>query len=58
MSIFLVEDGGTGGAVAHGPGYIPGPQGSLIHLNGRRDLGYDAVFLDSEGNRVAVHSME
>lgn len=74
---------GIGGAIVHGPGYVPTEEGSLVYLNGgadlaiplgrveqaggkiilpktliAADLGYFAIIRDSEGNRVALHSMQ
>jgi predicted enzyme related to lactoylglutathione lyase len=82
LGFFLVKQGGIGGAIVHGEGYIPSPDGTLVYLNGGKDLntmldrvekaggkilkpktkindnlGYFAIFVDSEGNRVALHSM-
>ncbi|WP_295120396.1 VOC family protein [uncultured Chitinophaga sp.] len=74
---------GIGGAIAHGPDYLPSQRGSLVYLNAgedlsivlnrvpdaggkieldkklvsdQSDLGYYAIFQDTEGNRVALHS--
>lgn len=71
----------VGGAIVHGEGYEPSPKGSIVYLNGGKDLstylsrvekaggkvtvpkmsigqnGFIAHFTDSEGNRVAFHSM-
>jgi predicted enzyme related to lactoylglutathione lyase len=83
MGFFLVEKGGIGGAIVYGEGYVPSKEGTLVYLNGGKDLsvvlnrvenaggkiispkmkindelGYIALFLDSEGNRVALHSMK
>ena len=83
MGFFLVEKGGIGGAIVYGEGYVPSKEGSLVYLNGGKDLsvvldrienaggkiispkmkindelGYIALFFDSEGNRVALHSMK
>jgi predicted enzyme related to lactoylglutathione lyase len=82
LGFFLVEQGGIGGAIAHGPGYEPSEKGALVYLNGGADLqvvlervqgaggkvlmqktqitpdlGHYALFEDTEGNRVAIHSM-
>jgi predicted enzyme related to lactoylglutathione lyase len=84
MAMFEVEDGTTGGAVVHAPGYYEtGSQGPLIYLNGSPDLqnvldkieaaggkilqpktqispqyGYMAIFTDTEGNKIGLHSMQ
>ena len=70
-----------GGAIVHGEGYEPSSKGSVVYLNGGKDLsvalskvekaggkilmpktsigenGFMAHFTDTEGNRVALHSM-
>jgi hypothetical protein len=70
------------GALVQGPGYEPGPGGTLLYLDAGRDLapmlarvepaggrvvkartaigehGFIAQFIDTEGNRVALHSPE
>ncbi len=78
---FFPADGGIGGAIVCGPGSVPHESGSLIYLNGGKDLnnvlgkvneaggrvimsktaiseeaGYFAIFIDSEGNKLALHS--
>ena len=83
MGFLLVEKGGIGGAIVQGEGYVPSQEGTLVYLNGGKDLnvvlnrvenaggqiilpktkindelGYFAIFLDCEGNKVALHSME
>lgn len=85
MGMLLADQskGGVGGAIVQGEGYVPTSQGSLVYLNGGRDLnvvlsrvekaggkilhpktfimegyGYFALFQDSEGNRLGLHSME
>ena len=75
------RQGGIGGAITHGEGYVPSQQGTLVYLSGGADLivapdrvddaggtillgktpigpelGYYARFLDTEGNRLALHS--
>jgi hypothetical protein len=80
-SAMFAYDGGVGGGLVAGDGYVPSAEGSLVYLNANPDLsvvlnrvkgaggqvvkpktdigenGYFAIFLDSEGNRVALHSM-
>ncbi len=84
MGFLLHEEGkGVGGAIVHGEGCEPATQGTIVYLNGGRDLsavlsrvegaggkvlvgktlitpeyGWYAHFLDSEGNRVGLHSPE
>lgn len=83
MGFFLAENGGIGGAIVQGEGYVPSQEGTLVYLNGGKDLsvvldrvenaggkiihsktkindelGYFAIFNDSEGNKMALHSME
>lgn len=81
MGMFPAEEGGVGGGVIQGEGYVPSAEGSLVYLNGGDDLsvvlgrveaaggqvilpktsigenGFMAYFLDTEGNKVALHSM-
>ena len=82
LGFFLFDqNGGVGGAIVNGEGYIPFQTGTLVYLNGGADLvvvldrvddaggtvllgktqispqlGYYALFLDTEGNRLALHS--
>lgn len=78
---FFPARNGIGGAVVAGPGSTPSDTGTLIYLNGGKDLnnilskveeaggrvvmpktlinedhGYFAIFIDSEGNKLALHS--
>ncbi|TXE08296.1 VOC family protein [Gelidibacter salicanalis] len=78
---FFPADKGIGGAIVAGPGSTPSDTGTLIYLNGGKDLyqvlqrvepaggriimpktlikkesGYFAIFIDSEGNKLALHS--
>jgi len=80
MAMLPVEEGGVGGAIVKGEGYVPSTEGSLVWLNGGEDLttvldrvepaggqvllpkmnigehGFTALFLDTEGNKVGLHS--
>lgn len=83
MGFLPCEQGGIGGAIVSGTGYVPSKEGTLVYLNGGKDLnvvlnrivsaggkiivakteitaelGFFATFIDSEGNKVALHSME
>lgn len=78
---FFPADEGIGGAIVAGQGCVPSETGSLLYLNGGKDLnttlekievaggrvilpktlinqesGYFAIFIDTEGNRLALHS--
>lgn len=78
---FFPAKNGVGGAIVAGPGSTPSDTGSLLYLNGGKDLnlilekveaaggriimpktlineeaGYFAIFIDSEGNKLALHS--
>lgn len=80
MALFPTNNG-IGGAVVMGEGSIPSESGTLVYLNGGKDLsvvlerieeaggriilektlisneaGYFALFIDSEGNKLAIHS--
>ena len=63
---FFPAEGGVGGAVVSGPGSVPHESGPLVYLTGGKDLnevlnkvpeaGYFAIFIDCEGNKLALHS--
>jgi len=80
MALFPA-DNGIGGAIVVGEGSIPSETGTLVYLNGGKDLapvlgrveeaggriilektliskedGYFALFIDTEGNKLALHS--
>lgn len=80
MALFPA-DNGIGGAIVVGIGSIPSETGTLVYLNGGKDLspvlsrveegggrivlektliseddGYFALFIDTEGNKMALHS--
>ena len=77
------ESQGVGAGIVKGDGYVPSQVGTLIYLNGGKDLnvvlnrveaaggkvlqsktqitpeiGNVALFLDTEGNKLGIHSME
>lgn len=76
-----MANGGIGGGLVQGEGFVPTQQGALIYLNGGPDLsvalakvedaggtillpktslgpnGFMAHLLDTEGNKIALHSM-
>src|SRR3954469_9582650 len=80
-SAVFPHEGGVGGGLVAGEGYLPNPQGSVLYLNSNPDLniilkrikaaggqvikpktdlgenGFFALFLDTEGNRIALHSL-
>ena len=80
-SAMFPHNGGVGGGLVAGDGYIPHAHGPLVYLNAHPDLdmvlgrvkaaggqvlqpktdigenGFFALILDTEGNRVALHSM-
>ncbi len=80
MAMLPAEQGGVGGAIVQGEGYVPSKEGVLVWLNGGEDLnvvlervpeaggeissskrslgehGFAAMFLDTEGNRIGLHS--
>jgi uncharacterized protein len=83
MAFMNVEEGAVGGAICCGKGYKPSADGTLVYLNGGKDLsvplsrvekaggkiimpktmiseeiGYMAFFIDSEGNKMAFHSLK
>jgi uncharacterized protein len=77
-----MQNGGVGGGIAQGEGFVPSTNGTIVYLNGGDDLaiplskveaaggkifipktsiggnGYMAQFIDTEGNRIALHSMK
>lgn len=81
MTMGFFPANGVSGALVKGKGYIPSTRGSLVYLNGGRDLkvilsrvrkaggvvllpktfiskdiGFMGMFIDCEGNKVALHS--
>lgn len=80
-SAMFPHNGGVGGGLVAGEGYVPHTHGPIVYLNAhpnldtvlrrvevaggqvlkpRTDIGEDGFFaliLDTEGNRVALHSM-
>ncbi len=77
-----MQNGGIGGGIVQGEGFIPSDKGTVVYLNGGDDLstplskveaaggkiilpktsigpnGFMAHFIDTEGNRLALHSMK
>lgn len=77
-----MQNGGIGGGIVQGEGFVPSAEGTLAYLNGGEDLsiplskvetaggkiilpktsigpnGFMAHFIDTEGNKVAFHSMK
>lgn len=77
-----MQNGGVGGGIVQGEGFVPSDKGTIVYLNGGDDLsvplskvegaggkiilpktsiganGFMAHFIDTEGNRVALHSMK
>lgn len=77
-----MQNGGVGGGIVQGEGFVPSETGTIVYLNGGEDLsvalsrvegaggkiiipkmsigenGFMAHFNDTEGNRVALHSMK
>jgi predicted enzyme related to lactoylglutathione lyase len=82
MAFFPADGENVSGALVQGDDYKPSTEGTLVYLNGGKDLettlskveaaggkifvpktqispemGYFAVFMDSEGNKMALHSI-
>ena len=81
FALFKSDEGAVGGSLTEKAGYVPGHAGTVVYLNGGKDLevilgkvngsggkvlmdktsigecGFIAMFEDSEGNRVGLHSM-
>lgn len=77
-----MQNGGIGGGIVQGEGFVPSDKGTIVYLNGGDDLntplskveaaggkiimpktsigenGFMAHFIDTEGNRVALHSLQ
>jgi predicted enzyme related to lactoylglutathione lyase len=77
----LPSEGGIGGCLFQGAGYMPSADGAIVYLYGGDDLnrvlervepaggqvvlsktragenGYFAYFMDTEGNRIGLHSI-
>lgn len=81
MGILLSQTDGVGGAIVKSDGHKPSQNGTIVYLNGGKDLnivlkrvesaggkiiqqktiitpdiGYFALFIDSEGNKVGLYS--
>jgi predicted enzyme related to lactoylglutathione lyase len=52
MGFFLVEKGGIGGAIVYGDGYIPSQEGTLVYLNGGKDLSVILDRVENAGGKV------
>jgi predicted enzyme related to lactoylglutathione lyase len=81
IAMFPTE-GGVGGAIIAGKGYVPSEHGSVLYLSGGEDLeeilgrveeagvkiqmpktsigehGFITFFIDTEGNKVGLHSLK
>ena len=49
---------GVGGALAHGRGFKPTPDGTKAYLNGGEDLGAVLSRVESAGGKIAVPKMQ
>lgn len=54
MGFLLVEDDGVGGAICLGESYIPCKQGTLVYLNGGKDLQIVLDRIEDAGGRILV----
>ncbi len=54
MGFFPTNGGNITGAVAHGEGYEPGPQGVRIYLNGGSDLAVPLSRVEDAGGQIIV----
>ena len=55
MAFFPADwEKGIGGGIAHGPGYEPTDNGSLIYLNGGDDLSTPLSRVESAGGKVII----
>ena len=52
MGFFLVENGGIGGAIVYGEGYVPSLEGSLVYLNGGNNLNVVLNRVESAGGEI------
>ena len=81
LAFFPADKGAVAGCVVQAEGYSPSVKGTIVYLNGGKDLnhvlhkvqkaggkvlkqkfnigehGFIAYFKDTEGNKVALHSM-
>ncbi len=54
MGFFPTDGRNVSGAIAHGEGYEPGPQGTRIYLNGGNDLTVPLSRVEDAGGRIIV----
>ena len=55
LALFPVDSSkGVGGALAHGRGYKPTPDGTKVYLHGGEDLGEVLSRVESAGGKIAV----
>jgi hypothetical protein len=54
LMAFLPSEDGVGGALVEGEGYIPSMEGSLIYLNGGKDLSVFLNRIESAGGRIVL----
>jgi predicted enzyme related to lactoylglutathione lyase len=52
MGFFLVEKGGIGGAIVYGEGCVPSQEGTLVYLNGGKDLSVILDRVENAGGKV------
>ena len=54
MGFFLVDKGGIGGAIVHGDGYVPSHEGTMVYLNGGKDLSVVLGRVEKAGGKIVV----
>ena len=54
MGFFPVDEGGVGGAIVHGDGSIPSQEGTLVYLNGGKDLSVVLDRVEKAGGKIIL----
>lgn len=57
MAMLPVGEGGVGGAIVQGEGYVPSTAGSLVWLNGGDDLNVVLNRVEAAGGKVLMPKM-
>lgn len=54
MGMFPTQDNGVGGCIAHGEGYKPNSEGSVVYLNGGEDLSVPLGRVEAAGGKIVA----
>ena len=58
MAMFPVDEGGIGGALLQGEGYVPSMTGTVVYLNGGDDLAPILGKVEAAGGKVLGEKMD